>query len=150
MIRKNNKRDLYESIMSDVAKTVKRHINESSYEPFSDDELDSFTYNENDEELEEAILDILKYDLSDLFDSDPINFIIFFYLSKKWNTYDDELANQFVITFINNVLLDEHYEFKRFFDQRELLAKTLNCIYNNIDLWSNTVVKYLENYGIEI
>ena len=129
MIRKNNKRDLYESIMSDVAKTVKRHINESSYEPFSDDELDSFTYNENDEELEEAILDILKYDLSDLFDSDPINFIIFFYLSKKWN---------------------KHYEFKRFFDQRELLAKTLNCIYNNIDLWSNTVVKYLENYGIEI
>ena len=29
MIRKNNKRVLYESIMKDVAKTVKRHLNEN-------------------------------------------------------------------------------------------------------------------------
>ena len=28
MIRKNNKRALYESIMRDVAKTVKKHLNE--------------------------------------------------------------------------------------------------------------------------
>jgi hypothetical protein len=28
MIKRNNKRALYESIMKDVAKTVKRHLNE--------------------------------------------------------------------------------------------------------------------------
>jgi len=32
MIRKNNKRALYESIMRDVAKTVKKHLNENDGE----------------------------------------------------------------------------------------------------------------------
>ena len=52
--KKNNSRRLYESIMKDVAKTVKRHLNEYEYTVDLDNEDVSNTYNINqkyDEEI---------------------------------------------------------------------------------------------------
>ena len=45
-MRRNNRR-LYESIMKDVAKTVKRHLNEYEYTVDLDNEDVSNTYNIN-------------------------------------------------------------------------------------------------------
>lgn len=52
MIRKNNKRVLYESIMRDVAKTVKRNLNEGRETRLADDTINSgLEYIQNDPEM---------------------------------------------------------------------------------------------------
>ena len=76
---RTNKRNLYESIMKDVSKTVKKHLNESNNE-FNEnlynllDELD-YLYINNDEQRYRIICEVIQTLTNQWEDLEAINMI---------------------------------------------------------------------------
>ena len=95
MIRKRNNRRLYDSIMKDVAKTVKKHLtninevlNESSKQKHTyDDVLD------DDDFLQ--LVGIVSYELGHNLDSDDIMYWIYDIVCKYISVKDSKLQRGF-------------------------------------------------------
>jgi phage/plasmid-associated DNA primase len=156
---RNNKK-LYESIMKDVAKTLKNKLNESN--TFTDNELKQYyEESEKNKELADNISDFLddffsdEYEIEILFE-DPIYVMMFYdiYMKrflKTYSVFNDQATVMFVTYFVNNILLKKYNDFK-YYDTKKLVAHVLNYIDNDnfrYNYINKIVSKYLKQVGIK-
>ena len=139
-MRRNNKK-LYESIMKDVSKKVKKHLNES-IEPFTEEELNDIDWERKDELEDELYKMFRNNQIVNYFDKDEIYFYMFVYLqifldnNKSSEIYTNETILSYIDYFLENELDD--------YTNREDIAIFLNYIYNNLNL-IDPIFTYLED-----